>query len=208
MEALSILKKAGIAPRAPQEFLLRHIEAFLASDRETMCANAQTGIGKTLAYLAPAACAVESGKKVVISTHTVQQVRQIEAEAKRLDLDLAVRLGRANFFSPNRINHWLANTDDRNSEAAQQLRKARSFANPIDDFELEHGPLLVARTDPCLTPACHDQAGYDIQKAEVIGATASCPRVQAARTAARRRVAAVGAVCPKSRWRSPNSCHR
>ena len=54
LDALSILKAAGIAPRAPQDILIRAIEEFLASDSETMCASAETGIGKTLAYMAPA----------------------------------------------------------------------------------------------------------------------------------------------------------
>lgn len=169
MEALSILEGVGITPRAPQVLLMRQIEGFLASDAETMCANAQTGIGKTLAYLAPAIQAAGNGKTVVISTHTVQQIRQIEAEGWRLGADIAVRLGRANFFSPNRIKRWLANADDRDSEAANQLRDVLDFSGTIDDFEVEYGPLLVARSDLCLTPACRDQGCYETQRVDVAG---------------------------------------
>ena len=136
-----------------------------------MCANAQTGIGKTLAYLAPAVRAAAEGKTVVISTHTVQQVRQIEAEARRLGADIAVRLGRANFFSPNRIKRWLANADGRDSEAVQQLRDALDFTGTIDDFEVQYGPLLVTRSDVCLTSACRDQGGYETQRADVRSAS-------------------------------------
>ena len=35
-----------------------------------MCANAETGVGKTLAYAAPLALAVRGGRKAVVSTQT------------------------------------------------------------------------------------------------------------------------------------------
>lgn len=63
-------------------------------------AEAGTGVGKTLGYLAPASLWAEaSGRAVWISTYTRNLQRQIEAEARRLPgLRTVVRKGRENYL--------------------------------------------------------------------------------------------------------------
>ena len=49
-----------------------------------MCVNAETGIGKTLAYGVPVALAASTGRRVVVSTHTTQQLGQVLATMRRI----------------------------------------------------------------------------------------------------------------------------
>lgn len=96
------------SPRAGQaDYALAVAQAF-ASGKETalVLAEAGTGIGKTLGYLAPALLwAEETGGPVWISTYTRNLQRQLDAELARLFPDaaqrnrhVAVRKGRENYL--------------------------------------------------------------------------------------------------------------
>ena len=163
-----LLRAVVPSARAPQDHLAESIERFLASDSQVRCVNAETGVGKTLAYAVPAALAAERGAKVVISTHTKQQLDQVMQTVRRvtdvLPVAVAGRLGRANYLSRGRIARILANRADLDEEARAQLASAREHAGLIDDFERDHGPLPVPHADVCLTSSCTDQRAYDAQR--------------------------------------------
>ena len=172
MNAVELLREVAPFPREPQNRIAEDIEKFLAGGKPVMCVNAETGIGKTLAYGAPVALAASAGRRVVVSTHTTQQLEQA-AEALRslagtLPRPVAVarRLGRANFLSPGRVARLLANRDDLDGEARALLREAMGHGGLIDDFEAGHGALPVARADICLTSSCRRQDAYDAQRVE------------------------------------------
>ncbi len=172
MNAIELLRAAAPSPRPPQDAIAEAIEDFLVGDGQAMCVNAETGIGKTLAYAAPVVLAAGRGRRAVVSTHTTQQLGQVLAAfdslAAALPAPVAVapRLGRANFISPARIARLLANRDDLDAEERALLKEARAHAGLIDDFETDHGPLPVPRADICLTSSCPDQKAYDDQRRE------------------------------------------
>ena len=165
---MDLLRAVVPSARAPQDHLAESIERFLASDSQVRCVNAETGVGKTLAYAVPAALAAERGVKVVISTHTKQQLDQVVQTVRRVakvvPVAVAGRLGRANYISRGRIARILANRADPDEEARAQLAAAREHAGLIDDFERDHGPLPVPHADVCLTSSCTDQRAYDAQR--------------------------------------------
>lgn len=165
---MDLLRAVVPSARAPQDHLAESIERFLASDSQVRCVNAETGVGKTLAYAVPAALAADRGAKVVISTHTKQQLDQVVQTVRRvadvLPVAVAGRLGRANYISRGRIARILANRADLDEEARAQLAAAREHAGLIDDFERDHGPLPVPHADVCLTSSCTDQRTYDAQR--------------------------------------------
>ncbi len=174
MNAVELLRSVERSPRRPQDAIAEGLESFLlADDARLMCVNAETGIGKTLAYAAPAAIAALRGGKVVVSTHTMQQLNQVLAVMHRVaavlpaPVAVARRLGRANFISPGRVARLLANRDDLDEDARALLNAARAHAGLIDDFEAEHGVLPVSRADICLTASCTDQRSWKSQRAEV-----------------------------------------
>ena len=172
MNAEDLLRAVAPSRRSAQDAIAQEIEEFLAGDGQALCVNAETGVGKTLAYAAPAALAAGGGRKVVVSTHTTQQLEQVLAAFDRLAAALpspvtwARRLGRANFLSSGRIARILANRDDLDEDARAMLKAAREHRGLIDEFEIDHGPLPVPRADVCLTASCTDQRAYEAQREE------------------------------------------
>ena len=172
MNARELLRAVASSARPAQDAVAESIERFLGEDAPTMCVNAETGIGKTLAYGVPVALAASTGRRVVVSTHTTQQLGQVLATMRRIaealpkPVTVARRLGRANFISPGRIARILANRDDLDEEERALLNEARAHAGLIDEFETDYGTLPVSRADICLTSSCTHQGAYDSQRTE------------------------------------------
>ena len=170
MNAVALLKAVASSARPAQNAIAESIERFLGNDSPMMCVNAETGIGKTLAYAAPVALAASAGRRVVVSTHTTQQLSQVLATMRRIpealpnSVGVVRRLGRANFISPGRIARILANRDDLDEEDRALLDEARAHAGLIDEFETDYGILPVPRSDICLTSSCTHQSAYDAQR--------------------------------------------
>ena len=170
MNSRALLRAVAVSLREPQSAIAEAVERFLDDrSRDAFCVHAETGIGKTLAYGAPAALAASRGRKVLISTHTTQQLGQVLAALREVAtavpgaVSVARRLGRANFISSGRIARVLANRDDLDEDARALLSAARRHAGLIDDFERDHGTLPVPRADLCLTSSCTDQAAWERQ---------------------------------------------
>ena len=108
---LAELTGAGSEPREGQKEMAGEAAAVFAPRRAAgepnmLLAEAGTGIGKTLAYLAPASLWAErAGGTVWVSTFTKALQRQLDAEGKRLIADeaernkrIVVRKGRENYL--------------------------------------------------------------------------------------------------------------
>ena len=108
---LAELTGAGSEPREGQKAMAGEAAAVFAPRRAAgepnmLLAEAGTGIGKTLAYLAPASLWAErAGGTVWVSTFTKALQRQLDAEGKRLMADeaernkrIVVRKGRENYL--------------------------------------------------------------------------------------------------------------
>ena len=98
----ALLERAGLDEARPtqSQFAAETAFAFQPRDRENeprlMLAEAGTGVGKTLGYLAPASLWAEAnGPAVWISTYTRALQRQIERESHALYPDPAVRARKA-----------------------------------------------------------------------------------------------------------------
>src|SRR5258708_20509121 len=78
------LGPSGLLSKNLPSFQYRHeqIEVAEAIDEAFRCCQhalveAGTGVGKTLAYLVPAVRAIANGKKVIVSTHTINLQAQL-----------------------------------------------------------------------------------------------------------------------------------
>jgi len=98
----TLLERSGLAEARPTQaaFAAETAYAFQPREREgepmMMLAEAGTGVGKTLGYLAPASLWAEAnGPAVWISTYTRALQRQIERESRALYPDPAVRARKA-----------------------------------------------------------------------------------------------------------------
>ncbi len=111
VERLARLTGKGAEPREGQQAMAAASAALFdprpaSGDPNLLLAEAGTGIGKTLAYLAPASLwAEQSGGTVWVSTYTKALQRQLDAEGKRLipgeaerAKRIVVRKGRENYL--------------------------------------------------------------------------------------------------------------
>ena len=128
-------------------------ESFLTA--KPLVVEAGTGVGKSLAYLVPAAkFALETGRKGVISTHTInlqeQLVRKdIPIVRKILDEELPAVLlkGRGNYLCPARLRRaWEQSGDLFTSTETTELDRIRDWADATRDGTLSDMPFQPSMT--------------------------------------------------------------
>jgi ATP-dependent DNA helicase DinG len=133
----------GFRPRAEQLALADAVAACFAGDGH-LIAEAGTGVGKSLAYLVPAALA---GRRVVVSTYTRTLQEQLRAgdvalarAATGMPLVAAVVKGRFNYLcraqlenAPGRIDLW-------DADGFQRLEPWIATTRSGDREELDHVP--------------------------------------------------------------------
>jgi ATP-dependent DNA helicase DinG len=112
---------------------------------EPLVAEAGTGVGKSLAYLLPAArFALETGRKGVISTHTInlqeQLVRKDIPIARKLigeELPAVLLKGRHNYLCPQRLRRaWEQSADLFTGTEGEELDAIRKWAESTRDGTL------------------------------------------------------------------------
>jgi DNA polymerase-3 subunit epsilon/ATP-dependent DNA helicase DinG len=119
-EVASILEYGGpfssyfesFEQRPEQVAMLRTVTEALSSSRHMMV-EAGTGVGKSFAYLVPAALfALENNTRVVVSTNTINLQDQLIKKdipdlsmALNIDLRAAVLKGRSNYLCPRRLQY-------------------------------------------------------------------------------------------------------
>lgn len=174
----SIFSKNGALVRAggryneqQREYAL-HIASGLSRSSSVVLAEANTGIGKSIAYLIPSLVWLagnSTSKPIVVSTHTRALQRQLlekdvvlaEAALKQLGWKLptvAFRMGRNAFFSPTRVQD--AVNDLAKGVAGKEHKALIDFANTSViagsglwmDYINEHGsfPTGITSDDVCL----------------------------------------------------------
>ena len=126
-----------------QELAVAVAEALLGAT--SLVAEAGTGVGKSLAYLLPAArFAIETGRKGVISTHTInlqeQLVRKDIPIVRKVlgdELPAVLLKGRQNYLCPQRLRRALEQTDDLFTSAEnEELERIRRWAMGTRDGTL------------------------------------------------------------------------
>jgi ATP-dependent DNA helicase DinG len=104
-------------PRPAQQTLAGNVAEAL-NGGDVLCAEAPTGVGKSLAYLLPAArWALANERRVVVSTNTINLQRQLadrdlplvqallHAENPETELIFSELVGRSNYLCPWRLEH-------------------------------------------------------------------------------------------------------
>lgn len=167
----ALVKVGGRHNPQQQEYALHIAEALARKEAVALC-EAQTGIGKSLAYLIPSLVHLSlnrSSLPIVISTHTRALQRQLLdkdiplsiAALKEHGLEIpsvAYRMGRAAFFSPSRIDDFISSLDedDVSKEHKELLRFSQtsvvSGSGLWMDYIDQHGafPKGVSAHDVCL----------------------------------------------------------
>ena len=150
--------------------------AFEASD--VLLAEAETGTGKTLAYLIPA---LRSTKKILISTHT----RALQDQLVHRDLPtvqkvlgakrrVALLKGRSNYLCPQRMSRsiaspqleiWAKKSMLAVLEWSQKSKDGDLAALPFDVFAKGIGQMVTATADQCLGSQCGDFEHCPLMKA-------------------------------------------
>jgi ATP-dependent DNA helicase DinG len=116
----------------PQQQQMAMAVAEALEDTHVLCAEAGTGVGKSLAYLIPAAkFSMETGRKAVISTHTINLQEQLIGKdiplANKIlggDLKAALLKGRGNYVCPLRLKRAMQQTGDLFSTGEAEELKA------------------------------------------------------------------------------------
>ncbi|HSP41841.1 MAG TPA: helicase C-terminal domain-containing protein [Luteolibacter sp.] len=129
----------------PQQQELAVAVADALVNAQPLVAEAGTGVGKSLAYLLPAArFALETGRKGVISTHTInlqeQLVRKDIPIVRKLvgyELPAVLLKGRHNYLCPQRLRRaWEQSGDLFTSTETEELDAIRKWAESTRDGTL------------------------------------------------------------------------
>ncbi len=157
--------------RPEQVAMLKSVTNALSYGRHTMI-EAGTGVGKSLAYLVPAAYfAVTNNTRVVVSTNTINLQDQLIKkdipalkEALGIDLRAAVLKGRANYLCPRRLQimrHFGPNSAEEMRVLAKvivwQLENQSGDRNELNltgPAERDAWVKLSAEDDACTTDNC------------------------------------------------------
>ncbi len=157
--------------RPEQVAMIRSVTNALSYGRH-MLIEAGTGVGKSLAYLVPAAYfAMQNNTRVVVSTNTINLQDQLIKkdipalkEALGLDLRAAVLKGRANYLCPRRLQN-MRHFGPNNAEEMRVLAKVlvwqlenqsgdRNELNLTGPAERDAWVKLSAEDDACTTETC------------------------------------------------------
>ncbi|MBI1794985.1 MAG: DEAD/DEAH box helicase family protein [Chloroflexi bacterium] len=183
-EVASILEYGGpfsqyfesFEQRPEQVEMLRAVANALSTGQHLMV-EAGTGVGKSFAYLVPAALfAVRNNMRVVVSTNTINlqdQLIKIDlpnlSQALNLDFRFSVLKGRANYLCPRRLEN-LRHFGPRTGEEMRVLAKVmvwqlnnqsgdRNELNLNGPSEREVWVRLSAEDDACTTETCIKRTG-------------------------------------------------
>lgn len=174
-------KYLGLTSRVEQASFATDVDKVIGSGGIGLI-QADTGIGKTLGYLAPALTHVGNGGRVIIATWSIQLIRQI----KERDLELALKAyfkstemsipvatlyGKGNFISPGRVEYVIDQSDLTDDQlhylnVMHRWSMEPSTTGLLQDFIDLHGPLpeKLNQDQLTLTQYHDDQPKYDLQR--------------------------------------------
>ena len=171
-----------------QELAVAVAEALLES--RPLVAEAGTGVGKSLAYLLPAArYALDTGRKGVISTHTInlqeQLVRKDIPIVRKLvgdELPAVLLKGRQNYLCPQRLRRAFEQTADLfTGSENDELERIRKWAESTRDgtlSDLDFQPQMkvwlqvCSEAHVCTTRHCGPRGNCFFQEARKAAADA------------------------------------
>ncbi|MBK1792455.1 ATP-dependent DNA helicase [Persicirhabdus sediminis] len=151
MEMQEAFSTSGLLSKSP-DFEYRQQQQQLAvkvaeclEGRQVLCAEAGTGVGKSLAYLLPAIrFAIEKNRKAIISTHTINLQEQLIGKdipmVKKLlgiDFKAAILKGRGNYVCPARLRRAMEQKGDLFTDSeVKELKQIWDWAEGTRDGTL------------------------------------------------------------------------
>lgn len=179
-EGLGALYGPEFSPRQEQAEMGRQVAAAISTEQPLMI-EAGTGVGKTLAYLAPlVAQVVGKGTRGVVSTYTrALQSQIIEQDLPRLrpvlgDRSFTLLMGRRNYLCLRQRQSYLSQSVDELPAALRAVAFRLWLHDTVDGMrdEIVGHPLLHDETDLlfdaadlCLPGMCYDGKRCFVQKA-------------------------------------------
>jgi ATP-dependent DNA helicase DinG len=161
----------------PEQVEMLKVVTNALSNGNHLLVEAGTGVGKSFAYLVPAALfAIQNNTRVVVSTNTINLQDQLIQKdipdlraALKLDLRAAVLKGRGNYLCPRRLEN-LRQYGPRNADEMRVLAKVlvwqmqnesgdRNELNLNGNPEREVWLKISAEDDACTTDTCIKRTG-------------------------------------------------
>lgn len=149
-----LLAKANLKPRAEQQALFEALDAVFCRQTGVFLAQADTGVGKTLAVTASAMSYLRRHPRAryVISAPTLALCREYMSSLASTGLTAAMLLSCRNFFCHERLDYQLRLAGG--GEAVRQMFKSMyDWEGTIDEYIVEFGSLPngVNEGDVCQT---------------------------------------------------------
>lgn len=156
-----LLSKSPDFAYRPQQQQMAYEVASALEESRVLSVEAGTGVGKSLAYLIPAVkFAVESGRKAIISTHTINLQEQLMGKdipiVKKLlneDFDAVLLKGRQNYICPVRLRIAMDQQGDLfTSSEVEELKAIWDWAEGTTDgtlSELDFQPSMKVWSQVC-----------------------------------------------------------
>jgi ATP-dependent DNA helicase DinG len=173
-----LLSKAKNFEFRPQQQEMAVAVAQALEDERHLVVEAGTGVGKSLAYLAPAVLfALEQHKKAIISTHTINLQEQllhkdipILKKILPVEFEAALLKGRQNYLCPRRMERALQQSGELFTTTEQaELNRLADWARTTRDGSLSDLPM---EPDPKVwTQVCSEA---HICTAKMCGQRADC----------------------------------
>jgi len=181
--ARGLLSRAKNFEYRPEQQQMAAAVAGALEANHHLVVEAGTGVGKSLAYLIPAALfALEHKRKAIVSTHTInlqEQLLQKDIPIVRRLLDrpfeAALLKGRQNYLCPNRLERAQQLQNDLfNSSEQQELLRIRQWSKKttegtLSDIDVEPDPAVWAQvcSEPhlCTPKTCGADARCFYQEA-------------------------------------------
>ena len=166
------LSKAKNFEFRPQQQAMATAVARALEEERHLVVEAGTGVGKSLAYLAPAILfAIEQHKKAIVSTHTINLQEQllykdipILKKILPVEFEAALMKGRQNYLCPRRLERALQQqnelfTGPEQNELTRLAEWARTTRDgSLSDLSVEPDPKVWAQvcSEPhiCTTKSC------------------------------------------------------
>ena len=167
-----LLAKARNFEYRPEQQTMAAAVAEALEDERHLVVEAGTGVGKSLAYLVPAALfAIEQKKKAIISTHTINLQEQLLHKdipiAKKIlpiEFEASLMKGRQNYICPRRLQRAIQNANELfNTTEQSDLARLADWARTTTDGTLSDLPLepdpkvwtqVCSEAHICTTKSC------------------------------------------------------
>src|SRR5437899_8329646 len=177
------LSKARNFEFRPQQQEMAAAVAKALEEERHLVIEAGTGVGKSLAYLAPAILfALERHKKAIVSTHTINLQEQllhkdipILKKVLPVEFDEALMKGRQNYLCPRRLERALQSANELfTGPEASELQRLAEWASTtrdgsLSDLSVEPDPKVWAQVCSeahiCTQKTCGQNPGCFYQQA-------------------------------------------